>query len=57
MAAMCSQYLQPSQEKCSCEEIPHAKYLFLRSSGLELSTKKETKHCAKPQKINLVKVV
>jgi len=57
MAAMRSQYLQPSQQKCSCEEIPDGKYLVLQSIGLGLSMKKEKKHCAKPQKMNLMKVV
>lgn len=57
MAAVCSQYLQRSQQKCSCKEIPAPKYLVLHSNGLHLCTKKETKHCEKPQKMNPTEVV
>lgn len=47
MAAMCSQYLQPSQQKCSCKEIPAPEYLVLPSNGLHLSTKKGNKALCK----------
>lgn len=53
MAAMCSQYLRPRLQKCSCEKIPDAKYLFLHSSSVDLNAKMETKHCASLKKLNL----
>lgn len=43
MAVMRSPYLRPSQQNCSCEEIPDAKHLVLQSNGLDLSTKKRKK--------------